>query len=853
MKFEFNVPSWMNIGAKSKGSGKPENTGKNRIGTDTIIIDQLVKEFVDRTRKQIKDWQDAQTMALDPEKPRWYAYQDLIEYLSIDPHYKSQAQILKGTILSNRFFIRGLDGKEIPEKTKLLEKKWFYNLVSQMIESVLKGYTLCQLTNSETFQFTNVPRRNVVPQKDMVLLKVTEDNAVLINDPAFLNTIIYIKNDEEPFGMLNDLVPQLIYKRHAEQAWAMFTERFGLPMVTATTNKSDKKELDKIEAMLKKLGQAAQAVLPEGTTIDVKAPSGQSDPYNVFDKRIARVNSEISKRLLGGTMISDQGSSRSQSEVHERTMDQKIAERFRRMIEFEINEQLIPMLNTWGKGFDLTDEFTFDRTQQISLKDQWQIVKEGMQFYEMDSGKISEQFNLPITGLKQNQETTGNPNFNKPTSAMALALVGKGVSFPLYNATSCCKHHNVYMAGGLKEKVLSALSDVVMQHLWDGKETLALQIEKALITGDLFREALFDSWGERRLQIGYDAVDHKALASMEYNLFHFSCLREKASVFAMNELLLNKETNGIKTFDEFKKAAMPLMDKVNKNWLQTEYNFTVAVGQNASRYQQFIEEMQDVTDVLQYQTVGDDRVRFPHQLLDGRLFSLKDPEARTLWPPNDFGCRCEFLQYLGDSTGKITSGKEGISLINWNDKQKKLFGVNRGDIGQVFLQNQNYIDDNGFADDIKKMKYSNYNLSALKDIKGTKKIKLDKTITEKNVKELFRAEPDADYMGFKDYLSRSLVMKKKVFDTHTTGKYIKEERHQIFPFIADVLSEPDEVYFTEWKQNNFQTNYIKHYNGKSILVNTSLGKNNVEINTWYELKSDEPRKGLLIKGNKKPG
>lgn len=853
MPLDFQVPKWVTALAGIALKSPTDKTGKNRIGKDTVIIDKIVAEFADNAKKTMKMWTSGMLMTRHPDTPRWYMLQDIFEHLSIDPHYKSQAGILKGTILGNRFYIKGPDGKEDKEKTAFLKKKWFYNLVSHLIDSVIKGYTAVQLTDTEKMTFTLIPRRNIVPQKDFVLFKVSEETGVSLRDPAFANSIIYIKQEEEPMGILNDLIPQLIYKRHAEAAWAQFTERFGQPIPVAKTNKSDKKELDRLENMLKKLGQSMSAVLPEGTTFELIAPSGQSDPYNVFDKRIERANSEISKRILGGTMISDQGSSRSQSEVHERIMDDKISERYRRMIEFEVNEQLIPLLNFWGKGFELTDEFCFDRTQQLSLKEQADIIEIFSKIYEIPADWVSETFNIPITGVKQTASPVSDPaNFKKAASGKALTLAAKGILLPTYNATSCCKHHSVYMAGQPHEAILKALTDVILKYVWDGKDTLALQIEKALITGSLFRDALFESWGERRMSLTYDAVDHKALASMEYNLFHFSCAREKAGVFAMNEMLLNKEKNGIKTFNDFVKSIEPLTDSINKNWLQAEYNFSVAVGQNASRYQQFITDMQDVTDVVQYQTVGDKRVRTAHAALDGRLFSLKDTEARNLWPPNDWGCRCEMIQYLDDAKGKITTGAEGVQLLKWTDEDKKKFGVNRGDIGQVFLQNQFYITDNGFADDVKAMKYSDYELQPLADLTGYKNLKLDKSITADNVKELFVKEKGTDYMGFKDYLNRQLILKEKVFTEHTADKYIKEDRHRIFPHIKDVIDSPDEVYLTEWKDGKFQTNYIKHYDGKSLLVNGTLGKNNVEINTWYEVKTDKVRSGLLIKGNKKP-
>ena len=56
-------------------------------------------------------------------------------------------------------------------------------------------------------------------------------------------------------------------------------------------------------------------LFPEGTEIEIKETT-RGDAFNVYDKRIDRANSEISKGVLNQTMTIDSGSSLSQSEVH---------------------------------------------------------------------------------------------------------------------------------------------------------------------------------------------------------------------------------------------------------------------------------------------------------------------------------------------------------------------------------------------------------------------------------------------------------------------------------------------------------------------------------------------------------
>lgn len=74
-------------------------------------------------------------------------------------------------------------------------------------------------------------------------------------------------------------------------------------------------ERSRIESMLENMGAAAWGLFPDGTDIDIKE-SSRGDAFNVYDRRIDRANSEMSKGLLNQTMTIDNGSSLSQSEVH---------------------------------------------------------------------------------------------------------------------------------------------------------------------------------------------------------------------------------------------------------------------------------------------------------------------------------------------------------------------------------------------------------------------------------------------------------------------------------------------------------------------------------------------------------
>lgn len=379
-------------------------TAPNRAGQNTdAYTTKIIAEFKDQQRAEIQKWRKALAAATDPESPRLYPLQDLYENLKADGHYSGDVRIRHAATLCTPFsIVDRATGDTQEEKTKFFKQKWFYDFVRNILDYPVKGYTLIELVDPAKPRFKTLPRRNLIPSKQQILLKAHEDKGVEYAD-ALGRTLIEV-GEPEDLGLMADICGQLIWKRNAQQSWAEYSEKFGMPLITATTNKTGDAEISRIRKMLAMLGEAAQAVLPEGTHIDIKE-SSTGDAWQVYDKQIDRINSEISKALLGGTMVTDNGSSRSQSEVHERNLDDKIAEDDRRIVTFTVNDQLIPVLAAWGHDLNPeTDEFRFDPSDELTLKEYWEIINGITDKYDVPEAWVSKKFGVPITGRKEIKE-----------------------------------------------------------------------------------------------------------------------------------------------------------------------------------------------------------------------------------------------------------------------------------------------------------------------------------------------------------------------------------------------------------------------------------------------------------------
>src|SRR6056297_1676586 len=65
------------------------------------LIAQIVGEFKDKTRSDIKKWRGALDSADNYEDPRWFILQDLYDNLATDGHIQALVQIRKAAVTGN--------------------------------------------------------------------------------------------------------------------------------------------------------------------------------------------------------------------------------------------------------------------------------------------------------------------------------------------------------------------------------------------------------------------------------------------------------------------------------------------------------------------------------------------------------------------------------------------------------------------------------------------------------------------------------------------------------------------------------------------------------------------------------
>lgn len=372
---------------------------QDAIKSQLIKLEKITRSF---TKKSIGTWRSAWQFAISATNPQRSQLYDQYQDALIDNHLTGALEIRTLKLLKRKFKIVDRKTGEVDEeKTDLLNRAWFDQFLSFSQGSKYWGHSLIEfgdLTDGEFKGVQLVNRYHVKPERGFIVRHQTDDVGVSFREEPFSNWVIEVGGQFD-LGLLLKATPQAIAKKQMFAFWEEFAEIFGIPIRIAKTPTRDKKERSDIEAMMDQMGSAAWGLFPDGTDIEIKETSSR-DAYKVFDERISRANSEMSKLILGQTMLMDDGSSQSQAEVHEQVAND-VMDADAREIWNLVNNKLFPFLIMHGyplEGF----RFTWDDTTELSFDEQLQADIFLTSQFEIDEQYYIDKYKVPITGPKLN-------------------------------------------------------------------------------------------------------------------------------------------------------------------------------------------------------------------------------------------------------------------------------------------------------------------------------------------------------------------------------------------------------------------------------------------------------------------
>jgi SPP1 gp7 family putative phage head morphogenesis protein len=336
---------------------------------------------------------------------------------------------------------------------------------------------------------------------------------------------------------------------------------------------------------------------------------------------------------------------------------------------------------------------------------------------------------------------------------------------------------------------------------------------------------------------GYDFDDpaNTLASSLRSNLFQFSGAKNLFEQKMMASLITDENGDKI-PFKDFLNKVKAINEDYNKRFLQAEYDNAVAGATMALKWKNF-ESINSAW--LKYSTAGDDRVRDAHRLLDGMILPIDSPVWNRIYPPNDWGCRCNVVpaEMPKNPISESEAGKLGKQAVT-----KPIFETNVGKTELIYTDGHPYF----------------------KSIKGTHELDAEKNYGMQSISSIMKKSEDFstpvqidDYgkwwddmvkkhgTGKTDFVLTDSIGNKVLFDASPDGKnkqnffkdHItrkKDGRETLAANIPDVFNNPD-VQWTKGLKQKQEIQYIKYYNDGAYLLTVVRDGEKLKAQTFYKI------------------
>lgn len=651
---------------------------KPRKGKKNPTLKEQLAPPISRIRADadIAEWRMAEMTALNPMRPRRDKLMAVYFQVVKDLYLSGQMTTLKNKVLSEGFAIVDDKGNENHDLLKLFQRPWFVEFMTRVLDTDFYGHTLLCFDYPATegdfvgeFEKVHlIPRGQVIPELGQVLINQYDVVGVPFRDPAFDYTALLLEvammDDEGKYhlGILNKAAPEVFWKRYSRIDWSRRSEKFGMPLMSLKTDAVEESLLADKRAAMANMGANGWVILDENEELEIKEASANQDG-SIYKALADFVNDEIAYLIAGQTMTSQDGSSKSQGEVHERVQEHYIQARLRFLHMF-INYELFPFLKRWGYQIQ-GHEFKWRKWID---EEKAKLAPPTAPGTDPNADPEKDTPPPPNAGKKAKKVKLAAANFNPPT-AQASAVGTVDLAAPS-------------ILGLFNEVVMKLHSErPKIKQMLKSKPWQAMMRE----TGRQLSEATEEGYGQKLAGLAGGSPDAQLLAKFADNVYIFSANKNYQLLTQLNDLLVT-EAGDIRPYADFKKQALTLHEEYNVTWLKAEYDTAVGTAQMARKWQDF--QKGDLSKYyLKYSTVGDARVRPEHVERDGITLPIDDPWWNLNTPPLGFKCRCTIVR-----VPRSTSERSSQADIDGLASPAPGFGHNASKTGVIFPEGHTYSD-----------------------------------------------------------------------------------------------------------------------------------------------------------------
>ncbi len=328
---------------------------------------------LNRTKVEIKTWRNALEMAETLFMPFRADLYRVYQELWLDAHLHAIIQKRIRNVKNKKIILRSSNKEIDPLVNKQIETMWFYDLINLIMEGLFWGHSLIQF-DTDGYNIKSVkliPRHYVRPELGIICKSSIYDN----------DGIPYREGDIAPYlvevnwdlGLMNIAAANTIYKKYGVIDYANFVEIFGSPIREFRYDNKIMGAKEEADQLAEKQGNSSAVSLPKDSVELTLHKGADGNSGNLHGGFVDMLKDELTILVLGQTMTTKDGSSRSQGEVHLEEQDEVTKDDMKRVIYF-LNEVVKPKLI--GLGIKIEDcDFEYLPNKKLPVKEQIDIAK----------------------------------------------------------------------------------------------------------------------------------------------------------------------------------------------------------------------------------------------------------------------------------------------------------------------------------------------------------------------------------------------------------------------------------------------------------------------------------------------
>ena len=382
---------------RNRNKTKPTNQ-QNRAKLST----ELVEQYVFKTRQDISKWRIAENAIKAVEFPMSYLLYNLYDDIMNDTTVTSQIENRTLEAISANFNLRPKGGDIDVELTEELQNAEFINeIIRQIVYTRFFGHSVIELdwdnTTGENNLKTNlIPRQNIIAKKGWFHKNYQDAEKINYRELQEYGTWILEFGKNDDLGLLNKIVPHVLFKKFAQSCWSELCEIYGIPPRVMKTDTQDPQALARGKKMMQQMGTAAWFIID--STEEFQWAQGVQTNGDVYNNLIRLCTNEISIALNGAVLGQDtQNGSYGKERAGQDTL-KKLVIADMAMVEMYMNTRVMPALARIGV---VPEDYVFQYEIAEDTEELWKMTVQALNHFTVDPEWVKDKFGIKITGERE--------------------------------------------------------------------------------------------------------------------------------------------------------------------------------------------------------------------------------------------------------------------------------------------------------------------------------------------------------------------------------------------------------------------------------------------------------------------